>query len=327
MVTKLVREPLLHFVLLGAGLFLASSLMNKDNVSDSRKIIVGRDQIAQVVDTFTQANQRPPTEQEKEGLIRDYIRGEVYYREALAMGLDRDDAVIRPRLRTKLQFMVENIAAQVEPTDDQLRTYLTDHADKFRNDERFTFNKVYLDPDLHGEHIAQDARKLLAKLSTAEAAHDATALGDQLLMEPRSDDASYTDVVKDFGDKFAAALRNLPIGEWQGPVESGFGLHLVFLSKRTGGRIPELDEVREIVRREWSNEFRVETDEKFYQSLLNRYTVIVERPDSAPGSKTAASSRLSMIPKKLAPSLIGGGHRFSKKACPRESGDHAPPMM
>ena len=91
MLTKLVREPLLHFVLLGAGLFLASSLMNKGNVSDNTTIIVGTDQVEQVVDTFTRANQRPPTDQEKEGLIRDYIRGEVYYREALAMGLDRDE--------------------------------------------------------------------------------------------------------------------------------------------------------------------------------------------------------------------------------------------
>jgi hypothetical protein len=290
MLRKLVREPLLHFVLLGAGLFLASSLMNKGNVSDSRKIIVGRDQVAQVVDTFTQANRRPPTEQEKEGLIRDYIRGEVYYREALAMGLDRDDAVIRPRLRTKLQFMVENIAAQVEPTDDQLRTYLADHAGKFRIDERFTFNQVYLDPDLHGEHIVQDARKLLEKLSQAQGQHDAPVLGDQLLMEPRSDNISYADVARDFGGKFAAALQKLPIGEWRGPIESGFGLHLVFLSKRTEGRVPELDEVREVVRREWANDFRVETDEKFYQSLLNRYTVIVERPESTSGNKTAAQA-------------------------------------
>jgi hypothetical protein len=291
MLKKLVREPLLHFVLLGAGLFLASSLMNKGNVSDNRTINVGRNQVEQLVDTFTQANQRPPTDQEKQGLIRDYIRGEVYYREALAMGLDRDDSVIRPRLRTKLQFMVENIAAQVEPTDDQLRTYLTEHADKFRVDERFTFSQVYLDPDLHGETLARDARELLTTLGEEHGAHDAPALGDQLLIEPRSDDVSYTDIVKDFGDKFAAALQMLLIGKWQGPIESGFGEHLVFLSKRTEGRIPELDEVREVVRREWANDYRVETDEKFYESALKRYTVIFERLDSAAGIAAAQENR------------------------------------
>jgi hypothetical protein len=295
MLTKLVREPLLHFVLLGAGLFLASSLINKGNVGDNGTIIVGQDQVEQVISTFTQANQRPPTEQEKEGLIRDYIRGEVYYREALAMGLDRNDAVIWPRLRTKLQFMVENIAAQVEPTDEQLPTYLTDHADKFRVDERFTFNQVYLDPDIHGENIADDAQKLLAKLSEAQGAHDAPVpadqlLGDQLLMEPRSDDVSYTDVAKDFGDKFAAALLKLPVGKWQGPFESGFGRHLAFLSKLTEGRIPELDEVREIVRREWANDYRMEMDEKFYESLLKRYTVKIERPAPALGDKAGAQA-------------------------------------
>jgi PPIC-type PPIASE domain len=290
MLTKFLREPLLHFVLLGAGLFLASSLMNKGNVSDSRTIIVGRDQVEQVVDMFTRANQRPPTDQEREGLIRDYIRGEVYYREALAMGLDRDDAVIRPRLRTKLQFIVENIAAQVEPTEDQLRTYLTDHADKFRLDERFTFSQVYLDPDIHGDNIVHDAQELLAKLSVVQGEHAAPALGDQLLMEPRSDDVLYTDVAKDYGDVFAAALQKLSIGKWQGPIESGFGLHLVFLNKRTEGRIPELGEVREVVHREWANDYRVETDEKFYESLLKRYTVKFERSESASGDKTAAQT-------------------------------------
>jgi hypothetical protein len=113
---------------------------------------------------------------------------------------------------------------------------------------------------------------------------------DNTREEPRSDNISYADVARDFGGKFAAALQKLPIGEWRGPIESGFGLHLVFLSKRTEGRVPELDEVREVVRREWANDFRVETDEKFYQSLLNRYTVIVERPESTSGNKTAAQA-------------------------------------
>ena len=108
------------------------------------------------------------------------------------------------------------------------------------------------------------------------------------MLEPSSDNVSYTDVARDFGGKFAAALQKLLIGEWRGPVESGFGLHLVFLSKRTEGRVPELDEVREVVRREWANDFRVETDERFYQSLLNRHTAIIERPESASGNKTAA---------------------------------------
>jgi hypothetical protein len=287
MLSKFIREPLLHFLILGAGLFLASSFMTKGPVDNEGQIIVGRSQIEQFVGAFIQANQRPPTDQEKEGLIRDYIRGEVYYREALAMGLDRDDAVIRPRLRTKLQFIIEDVAAQVEPTDDQLRTYLTDHPDKFRLDDRFSFLQVYLDPDLHGENVAHDAQKLLATLSETQGAQESTALGDPLLMEPKSNDASYTDIVKDFGDEFAAALRKLPIGTWQGPIESGFGVHLVFLTQRTDGRLPELDQVRAVVRREWANDYRVETNERFYESALKRYAVSVERPDSAPVGKAA----------------------------------------
>jgi hypothetical protein len=164
MPTKLLREPLVHFLILGALLLFASSLVNKRTSGDTRKIIVTPGQVEHLEDTFTRANQRPPTKDELEGLIRDYIRGEVYYREALALGLDRDDAPIRQRLRTKMEFISEDVAAQVEPSEDQLRTYLKEHAAKFLVEQRFSFIQVYLNPDRHGNHVARDAQVLLAKL-------------------------------------------------------------------------------------------------------------------------------------------------------------------
>jgi hypothetical protein len=278
MPTKLLREPLVHFLILGALLLLASNLVNKRTRGDTRKIIVTPGQIEHLEDTFTRANQRPPTEEELEGLIRDYIRGEVYYREALALGLDRDDAPIRQRLRTKMEFISEDVAAQVEPSENQLRTYLKEHTDKFPVEQRFSFIQVYLNPDLHGNHVAHDAQQLLAELDRAGGKANTSKLGDPFLLDSKCDDVSARDVAKEFGDKFAASLQKLPVGKWQGPVESGLGMHLVYVSKRTSGRIPQLDEVRDAVRREWANDYRVEANEKFYQGLLKHYTVTVELP-------------------------------------------------
>jgi hypothetical protein len=290
MPTKLLREPLVHFLILGALLLLASSLVNKHTSGDTRKIIVTSGQIEHLEDTFTRANQRAPTEEELEGVIRDYIRGEVYYREALALGLDRDDAVIRQRLRTKMEFISEDVAAQAEPSENQLRTYMKEHPDKFRVEQRFSFIQIYLNPDRHGNRVAQDAQQLLAKLHLAGGKANISELGDPFLLDPKCDDVSSSDVAKDFGGKFAASLQKLPVGKWQGPVESGLGMHLVYVSKRTPGRIPRLDEVRDAVRREWANYYRLQANEKFYEGLLMRYTVTVELPQPAAEQKAQASA-------------------------------------
>jgi hypothetical protein len=259
--------------------------LNKHTSGDTRKIIVTQGQIEHLEDTFTRANQRPPTEQELEGLVRDYIRGEVYYREALALGLDRDDAPIRQRLRQKMEFISEDVAAQARPTEEQLRSYLKNHPDKFRVDQRFSFIQVYLNPDRHGNHVATDAQQLLAKLDPTAGKAKISELGDPFLLDPKCADVSSSDVAKDFGDKFAASLDKLPVGKWQGPVESGLGLHLVYVSKRTPGRIPQLDEVRDAVGREWANDYRLEANEQFYQDLLKHYTVTVDPPQPAADGK------------------------------------------
>jgi hypothetical protein len=275
---KLLREPLVHFLVLGALLLFASNLVNKRTSGDTRKIVVTAGQIEHLEDGFARAHQRPPDPDELKGLLRDYIREEVYYREALSLGLDRDDAPIRQRLRQKMEFISEDIAAQAEPTESQLRSYLDDHPDKFRVDRHFTFRQIYLDPARHGRRLNADAQKMLAELNKPGANANISTMGDPFLLEPSSQDAPARDVARDFGDQFAAALRELSVGKWQGPVESGLGMHLLYVSKRTDGRLPQLDEVREAVRREWANDYRLEANEKFYEGLLKRYTVTVELP-------------------------------------------------
>ncbi len=287
---KLLREPLVHFLILGALLLIASNLLNRHTSGDTRKIVVTPGEIEHLEDAFTRENQRPPNEKELTGLVRDFVREEVYYREALALGLDRDDAPIRQRLRQKMEFISEDVASQTEPTEDQLRSYLDSHPDKFRVDQHFTFRQVYLDPARHGRRLNADAQQLLAKLNKAGAKADLSSMGDPFLLDPNSQDVSAGDVARDFGEKFAAVLGELPVGKWQGPVESGLGMHLVYVSNRTDGKIPRLNEARDAVRREWANEYRLEANERFYEGLLKRYTVTVELPQPSTEQKASTGA-------------------------------------
>ena len=275
---KLLHEPLVHFLLLGLLVFAGFKFTSRNDAGEPGKIVVNQAQVESLVNGFTRTWQRPPTTLELEGLIREYIREEVCTREALALGLDKDDSVIRRRLRQKLEFISDSVASQAEPTDEALEKYLQTHADNFRAQRQFTFSQVYLDPQKHGENLSRDVDQLLGQLRLAGSRPDLSKLGDSLLLEQDFAAVSVGEVSKQFGEKFAAKLVELPIGEWSGPIESGYGLHLVFVNERKDGSLPALADVRETVKRDWVNAQRSETNEKFYQALLKRYTVTIEDP-------------------------------------------------
>jgi hypothetical protein len=287
----ILKEPLLHFLLLGAAIFVAYSLVSKRSSGEPGKIVISAGQVAVMAEGFTRAWQRPPTREELEGLIRDRVQEEVYYREAMALGLDKDDTIIRRRLRQKMEFVTDDIAALAEPTDDELTAYLKSQADAFRVQRRFTFSHVYLNPERRGQNLARDTAQLLAQLRQAGAKADFSDLGDSFLLEHRFEAAPASEVAKQFGEKFATELGKLAPGEWHGPIESGYGTHLVFVSERTEGRVPALAEVRDLVQREWTNARRLETNEKFYAELLKRYSVTIERPQPVEGPKKVAEAR------------------------------------
>jgi parvulin-like peptidyl-prolyl cis-trans isomerase-like protein len=287
---RVLREPLLHFLLVGAAIFAAYGVVSKrTGTSEPGKIVVSQGQVESMVVAFTRTWQRPPTSDELDGLIRDRVREEVYCREAMALGLDKDDPIIRRRLRQKMEFVTDDVVAQTQPTDDELRTYLLAHPDAFRVEQRSTFSQVYLNPEKHGENLARDVAKLLAQLNQAGRNADVSELGDAFLLERTFAAVPGSEVAKQFGDRFAAKLSELPTGQWQGPIESDYGLHLVFISERTAGRVPALTEVRDAVNREWSDARRLEANEKFYDELLSRYVVSIERTEPVDQTKIAAS--------------------------------------
>ncbi len=201
-------------------------------------------------------------------MIRDRVRQEVYYREALALGLDKDDVIIRCRLQQKMEFVSDDIATQAPPTDDELGAYLAAHPDKFRVEHRFTFRQLYLDPEKRGANLARDAAQLLAKLNQTGGNTGLAVLADPFMLDREFTAVPASEVARQFGEKFAAELAEISPGQWQGPIESGYGLHLVLVSQHIEGRLPALADVRDAVRREWQDVRLLEASERFYQELL-----------------------------------------------------------
>ena len=275
-VARLIREPLIHFLLLGAAVFALYRFVGTE--SGARRvdtILVTQGNIDRMMEAFARTWLRPPTQAELRGLVDDYVREEVAYRQAMAMRLDENDTIIRRRLRQKLEFLTHDLA-MVEPTDEQLRAYFDQHADDFRIDSRASFRHLYLNRDRRGEGALREAQQLLARLREGVAPDELARLGDAFLLPSAFEEVSETDVARQFGGDFAEQLFDVQPGDWAGPIESGYGLHLVLVDRKTPGRRAELGEVRNQVLREWQVDQRRLANEAFYRALLDRYEVVIE---------------------------------------------------
>jgi len=283
---RVLREPLFHFLLIGALLFVIFGLRQNPTTQPSNRIVIDAGQVEQLAAQFQRTWMRPPTLQEVDGLVESLVRDEVYYREALALGLDKDDPVMRRRMRQKLEFIFEDLTAET-PTEEQLATYLADNEDYFRIEPRVSFRQLYVNPDQRPDPIA-DAQALLASL---EAGADPAETGDPSLLPAEMNLASTTEIARTFGREFADELSRMPPGGWVGPVYSGLGVHVVRVTDREEGRMPELAEVRPVVEREWLAKRRQELKDLSYERLREGYEVIVELPNAEgeAGASTASA--------------------------------------
>lgn len=270
---RLLREPLLHFLILGAALFGLNAVFVGAETEAPQKIVVSAAQIANLEQTFARTWQRQPAPEELKGLVEDYVRDEVYYREGKALELDRDDIVIRRRIRQKMEFFAEDIAA-AEPTDSELNAYLAAHPEQFQMEQRVSYRQVFLSSK-RGETLEADVQEIAAALSHADGT-GAASLGDGFLLGSEFNAVRRSEVVNDFGESFAEKLFSADKSSWQGPFASSFGLHFVFVSERSEGSLPRLDAVRETVKREWANARRIQKLDEFYSALRGRYDVVVE---------------------------------------------------
>ena len=274
-VYTLIREPLLHFLVIGAALFAAYDIQNDDLV-ENNQIVISEAEIDRLITLWETKRQRLPTQDELQGLIEQQIREEVMYREALAMGLDQNDSIVRRRLAQKVEFISADLAALAEPSETQLTNYLITNSEKFELPARINFVQVYINYDNHGDNIQAYANSLLNELTQADSAIDIKTIGDSLMLDQQYEQLTEQGVSRLFGNDFASELFILPVGTWQGPITSGFGLHLVLIDKKSESRLPELNAVREKVRIEWMAQQRSDMDKMFYQGLRQRYEVVIE---------------------------------------------------
>jgi hypothetical protein len=286
---SLFREPLVHFLIIGAGLFLAFGLTRESGVDNQKLIQVSPGQVEQLTAQFKRARQRTPSKKEIAALVESYVRDEIYYREALAMGLDRNDPQVRLRMRMKLEFLLEDLTADEAPDEKVLSAFLQEHADKFLVEPQVSFQQVYLDPDKHQDFDAE-AKKILADLNKGAAPESA---GDRTLLQYEYRLAIKTDITRSFGEEFADDVVQQTPGDWTGPLYSRFGVHLVKVSERVEGRLPELSEVRDQVEREYTAERRKELKDLAYQSLRKRYEIVVAPQDTAGKAGEAVAATLS----------------------------------
>ena len=276
---KVLREPLLHFLILGAGIFLVYFVVNDRAGVPSERIVVDENQALRLAEQFQRTWMRPPTWQELKGLTEDFVREEILYREAQALGFDQNDLVIRRRLRQKMEFLSTDLIKQQAPTDADLQAYLEANKDKFRAPDRFSFQQVYLNPYRSAGDVKGAAAQLLVRLNAkSDLEVDPKLIGDATMLPAKLDAATPREVDNVFGRGFAEAIENAPTDRWTGPFESSYGLHLAHMTAREAGSLPTLEEVRSIVEREWFAERRRAANDEFYQALRQRYDVEIRLP-------------------------------------------------
>ena len=287
-VRKLIREPLFHFLLLGAVIFFIAGRSRSIGISSGEKIVVTQSQIESIVVGFSRTWMRPPTQEEMQGLVDDYVREEVLYREAKAMGLDQDDIIVRRRMRQKFEFLNEDLAAKRRPpSEEELEAYLRQYADKYREEPRFTFEHIFFNREKHGKSAEPDAKAVLARLTGKHsAAIDVEKLGDAFLLPFRFEKISAGETERLFGGNVAKQVATVEPGIWTGPLESSYGLHLVRVDEHLQGAAPPLAKVREAVLRDLLNERRKQELDAQYVKLRARYTIVVEPPQAPKVAET-----------------------------------------
>jgi peptidyl-prolyl cis-trans isomerase C len=274
MLNRWLREPLVHFLLAGLAVFLFSLWQGEPVDPASRAIELDEAQVSQLAERFEQTWRRAPSPAEIDGLIRDHIKEEVYYREALRLGLEADDAIIRRRLRSKMEYLARSQAENMAADDATLQRWLDRNAPRYATGARFSFDHIYLG-------AADDASDVVINYVKAQLGRgsDWRRSGQAISLPPSMENATRDQIARDFGESFAEGLVEVKAGDdWSGPIISGFGQHLVRLRSVTTGQKPALAEVRQRVENDWRAETATAREAQSYQALLDGYTIKISKP-------------------------------------------------
>ncbi len=296
------REPLLHFVLLGALLFIAYSVWGGSAEPATKRIELSADDVQQLKISFAAQWERAPSTEQLQGLLESKVREEILYREALALGLDKGDEIVKRRLAQKMQFLAEDLAGSHQPTTGELKAWFARNAKGFEVAGRISFRHIYFSPDRRGQHAHDDALAALTKVTAQPGTSMAVELGDRFMFQDYYSDRAAEQINKDFGATFAEALSQLKPGSWQGPIESGYGWHLVYVDAVTPGHLPPYEEVESDVRSAWLAEQKATAWNKAYAAMRARYAVTLPPASRA---QPASASIPSADRKSQAVALAG----------------------
>ena len=294
-----LREPLLHFLLLGAALFGIYGYLHRgrSGVESSKQIAVTLDELRQMDLYFESQWHRQPTPQELDTMVEDKVREEVLYREGLAMGLDKDDEIVKRRMAQKMQFLAEDVAAAHEPSTTLLKAWFDKNKERFALPSRYSFRHLYFSTDKRGKNAQEDAARALTKIGgQTEDSSLVAAIADQFMFQDYYRDRTPEALAKEFGPTFTVALEKVRTRSWQGPIESGYGWHLVYVDTVIPGRIPEFEEIEPDVKTAWLGGQKAEALQKAYAEMRARYVILLPAPADNEVVQTPAPSTKKHIP-------------------------------
>ena len=273
---KLLRDPLLHFVVAGGVLFAGYALIHRGDIGVSQMdpIRIGKGELHWLEQTFANQWQRRPKQDELRGLIAGLLEEELLAREANALGLDQKDTIVRRKLAQKLGFLVDDTSRTVDPTDDELRRFYQAHTASFRKDGEISFSQLFFDPRRR-TRPEKDAQAVLISIS-ATPSEGGGKLGDPILLETEFDGVSKQAVSTMFGDEFAQSIFMIKPGQWAGPVNSGYGVHLVRVNGVNPGEIHRFEDVRAKVLGEWRYRQESEARAAYIAKLRAKYGVVMD---------------------------------------------------
>jgi len=271
---RLFREPLLHFLAIGGLIFLFFAAVAEPGPAPTDTIVVEPEHIEQLATRFQLVWQRPPSDDEQRAMIDDFVREEIYYREALALGLDRNDTVVRRRLRQKMEFLTDTAADLLEPAAGELQAYLAANEQTYRSGPQLAFEQIYL-----GEAPGPDSVKLSLTALRSDPGTDPSALGASTLLPAGFDLSPPNAIDGAFGQGFFERIAEIQSREWAGPVKSAYGLHFIRIFDGLPARMPPLEEVRDAVLRDWKAAKMLEIRESHYVQLRERYVVEIRGAD------------------------------------------------
>jgi len=276
--TRLLKEPLIQFLILGAAIYGAYAVFGtpEEDYRDTT-ILVDSNRIDSMISEWERRWNRPPTRQEIDGLIQQYIKEDVLYRQAVAMGLNEDDPVTRRRMAQKLEFLTSDLSSMQEPAEGELEQFFVQNQESYQDPDMISFSHIFFDPDARENATLVDAEATLARLrEKGEPGQEISELGDRFMLQNYFASATEMDIRRQLGSGFSEVVMELEPGQWHGPVLSGYGVHLVYVYDYFAAPVPVFKDVQARVLEDWHAKKREEFNAEFLENLKGRYEIVID---------------------------------------------------